>query len=121
MVFDMMVKKQKLLFVCSANWDRSPTAEEIYKHDPGFEVKSAGTEGYAKTRVNRRLVAWADIIFVMEDHHRDAIQRMFPDPQTAEKINVLSIADVFRFMDTALVNLLKEKVESYFRGGPIVS
>ena len=34
----------KLLFVCTANIDRGPTAEDIYKNQPGFEAKSAGTE-----------------------------------------------------------------------------
>ncbi|MDR1626341.1 MAG: protein tyrosine phosphatase [Spirochaetia bacterium] len=109
----MGAERQKILFVCSANRDRSPRAEKIYKDDPGFEVKSAGTEGYARTRVNARLVAWADIIFVMEECHRAAMLEMFPGPETAEKINVLGIPDIFHFMDPALVSLLKEKVEGY--------
>jgi protein-tyrosine phosphatase len=115
MVFDMSAKKQKLLFVCSANCDRSPSAGEIYKHDCRFEVKSAGTKDYAKTRISALLINWADIIFVMEEHHRCAIVEMFPDSGVAGKIHVLGIADTFQFMDPALVNLLKEKIESYFR------
>jgi protein-tyrosine-phosphatase len=31
----------KLLFICTANIDRSPTGEDIFKVQPGFEVKSA--------------------------------------------------------------------------------
>ena len=30
----------KILFVCNANLQRSPTAEEIFKHE--YDVKSAG-------------------------------------------------------------------------------
>jgi protein-tyrosine-phosphatase len=45
-----MIRILKLLFVCTANIDRSPTGEDIYKGQPGFETKSAGTElDYAKS------------------------------------------------------------------------
>ena len=60
----------KLLFVCTANIDRSPTGEDIYKNQPGFEVKSAGTEtGYAAIPISKVLIEWADVIFCMEPHH----------------------------------------------------
>jgi protein-tyrosine-phosphatase len=33
---------KKVLFVCTGNYDRSPTAENMYKNVKGLEVKSAG-------------------------------------------------------------------------------
>ena len=39
-----MNQPQKLLFICSENRMRSPTAEKMYDGFPGYEVKSAGTE-----------------------------------------------------------------------------
>ena len=55
-----------LLFVCSRNIWRSPTAEAIYKKKQGYLVKSAGTEPSAKTKVSARDILWADLIFTME-------------------------------------------------------
>jgi predicted protein tyrosine phosphatase len=52
------------------------------------------------------------LIFVMEDYHRGAMLRVFPDLGAAGKINVLGI----QFMSPALVDLLKEKVENCFSG-----
>ena len=34
---------EKILFVCTGNMDRSPTAESLLKGREGFEVRSAGT------------------------------------------------------------------------------
>jgi protein-tyrosine-phosphatase len=37
----------KILFVCTANKMRSKTAEELYKNDARFMVKSAGVADFA--------------------------------------------------------------------------
>lgn len=58
-----------ILFVCSRNQWRSPTAETIYKNTSGLFVKSAGTEPSAKIRINYKHILWADLIFVMEKKH----------------------------------------------------
>ncbi len=55
-----------ILFVCSRNQWRSPTAEAIYKNTPAVNVKSAGTEPSARIKLTAKNIAWADIIFVME-------------------------------------------------------
>ncbi len=54
-----------ILFVCSRNKWRSPTAEAIFKDRQGLNVKSAGTEPSARRRVTAKLIDWADTIFVM--------------------------------------------------------
>ncbi len=59
-----------LLFICSRNNWRSPTAESIYKNREGFNVKSAGTEPSARIKVNAKLIDWADTIFVMKKNIR---------------------------------------------------
>lgn len=71
----------RVLFVCTANVDRSKTAEDLYASDPRFEVKSCGVAPFAQVVVTRDLLEWADHVFVMnesEDHHVTAIRRRFP-------------------------------------------
>ena len=60
----------KILFVCSANIDRSPTAEHIYANQTGLEVKSAGVSWYAQQPVTTELLQWADVILCMEEEHK---------------------------------------------------
>ncbi len=62
-----------LLFVCSRNQWRSPTAEEIYKKRNGFNVRSSGTEPSARIKLNLKTILWADVIFVMEKKHKQIL------------------------------------------------
>jgi predicted protein tyrosine phosphatase len=55
-----------LLFVCSANRLRSPTAEHIFSTWPDVETDSAGLNASAEQQLSTEQVEWADIIFVME-------------------------------------------------------
>ena len=57
----------KILFVCTANEERSPTAEMVFKDVPGWETKSAGTSLDAVVPVSRELIDWADRIVVMQE------------------------------------------------------
>ena len=73
--------RERILFVCTANIDRSRTAEDLYKHDPRYEVRSAGTAAFAHRPVDRELFLWADRIFVMcerEDRHQTLLKLRFP-------------------------------------------
>lgn len=104
----------KLLFVCTANVDRSPTGEDIFKGQPGFDVKSAGTsEDYATTPISKELIEWADVIFCMEEHHRSKVLKM--SPKVASKIVVLDIPDIYYRGDPELVKLIKFKVSKYLQ------
>ena len=103
----------RVLFVCTGNMDRSPTAESLLAGKEGFEVKSAGTWIHAGRRITKPLIEWADMIFVMEDHHRDVILRICPEAE--EKIIVLDIPDVYRRNDPELVEILKKKLGKYLK------
>ena len=73
--------REHILFVCTANIDRSRTAEDLYRDDPRFEVRSAGTAPFATTPLTRELLEWADRVFVMsekEDQHQTQIKLRFP-------------------------------------------
>jgi predicted protein tyrosine phosphatase len=92
-----LAKTINILFVCSQNRLRSPTAEQVFADHPGVETASAGTNNDAENPLTSELVRWADIIFVMEKAHRNKLQRRY----RAE------------FMDEGLVRLLKAKVPRY--------
>lgn len=99
---------RRVLFVCTANIDRSPTAEELLKGVEGFEVQSAGVWFNARKRISEDLIEWADIIFVMEEFHKEVITALKPD--AADKIVVLNIPDIYPRGDPELINILKMKL-----------
>lgn len=51
-----------LLFVCTENRLRSPTAEAVFSNYPGIQAIGAGTNLDAETPVSGDLVEWADVI-----------------------------------------------------------
>ena len=102
-----------LLFVCSRNQWRSPTAEAIYKNHQQHQAKSAGTEPSARIKINEKLLLWADIIFVMEKKHKQRIQQKFPHLVDEKEIIVLDIPDDYLFMDQELIDLITLAVSPY--------
>ena len=59
-----------VLFICSQNRLRSPTAEQVFSGYLGLECASAGLNHDAENPVTPELLEWAEIIFVMEKAHR---------------------------------------------------
>lgn len=98
--------RTKLLFVCSANQWRSPTAQQLFKGSHHYDARSAGTRAGARVRLTDRHVLWADRIFVMENRHRLILQRDFRPALTDKPLDVLDIPDDHRYMDPELIELL---------------
>lgn len=107
----------KLLFVCTANIDRSPTGEDIYKNQPGFEVKSAGTDaGYASVPISKVLIEWADVIFCMEPHHSREVLKL--DPKAKNKVAILNIPNIYYRGHPELVKAIKHRVTQFLETRP---
>ena len=102
-----------ILFVCSRNGWRSPTAETIYKSRQDHQVKSAGTEPSAKIRVSSKHVLWADIIFTMEKKHKQRLLDNFPNETKNKRLVILDIEDDYKYMDEELVEMIKLSVDPY--------
>lgn len=96
-----------LLFICSRNQWRSRTAETIFKNLQGYEIRSAGTEPSARIKISEKLLAWAEIVFVMEKKHKQRIQQKFPQLASEKKFIILEIPDEYEYMDAELVGLLQ--------------
>jgi predicted protein tyrosine phosphatase len=103
----------KLLFVCSLNRVRSLTAEHLFAKLPGVQVRSAGTANDARVRVSAAQIAWADMIFVMENRHRDRLQQRFARNLNRKRVICLDIPDEFEYMDEELVATLRSRLASY--------
>lgn len=104
-----------LLFVCSRNRLRSPTAEVVFSTLPDVTALSAGTSPDAETPLSGDLIAWADLIFVMENQHRRRLNERFSAFLKQKKIIVLGIADRYSYMDPELVRLLETQVSRHLR------
>lgn len=99
-----------VLFVCSQNRLRSPTAEQVFSRRDDLEVASAGTNHDAEVPLSSDLVRWADLIFVMEKAHRTKVQRRFRTVLKGKRVICLDIPDDYAFMDPALVEILEARV-----------
>ncbi|RRH95121.1 protein tyrosine phosphatase [Mesorhizobium tamadayense] len=104
---------KNVLFVCSQNRLRSPTAEQVFSNRRDIEVESAGTNHDADNPLTRELVAWADIIFVMEKAHRAKLQKKFRASLKGARVICLDIPNDYEFMEPELVRIPETKVPRY--------
>lgn len=111
-----MSRPRKLLFICSRNRWRSPTAEKIFDGPDNCSARSAGTEPGARVRVSAGQIGWADMIFVMEKKHLRRLQEKFPDELRDKPVICLHIPDDFQFMQAELVELLEAAVTPHLTG-----
>ena len=103
---------QKLLFICSRNQWRSPTAEQIFRKHPLMSVRSAGTSPSARRKVSAEDIRWADVIFVMEEKHKSRLVAEFPRLLDDKTIHVLDIPDEYKYMHPELVEQLEQSVSA---------
>jgi len=106
----------KVLFVCSANELRSRTAEDYFstKH-PEVQFSSAGTNHKiciqkGNTPLEEEMLKDADVVYVMENKHRDIIRKNVGDVYN-KKIKVLHIKDEYDYYQKELIQLLEDKIK----------
>jgi predicted protein tyrosine phosphatase len=102
-----------ILFICSQNRLRSPSAEQIFSQRADLEVDSAGTNADATQPLSRELIEWADMIVVMEKTHRNKVQKRFRSSLDGKRLICLDIPDDYEFMDPALVRLLQTRMARF--------
>jgi predicted protein tyrosine phosphatase len=104
-----------LLFICSRNRRRSPTAESVFSTYKGVDALSAGTSADAENPVSADLIEWADLVFAMESSHRRRLQQRFGSLLRGKQVIVLGIPDDYEYMDAGLVQSLQERVVPHLR------
>ncbi|MEL6490175.1 MAG: phosphotyrosine protein phosphatase [Cyanobacteria bacterium J06621_3] len=92
-----------ILFICSRNQWRSPTAEKVWRNRNGLSTRSAGTSRNAKRKVSVSDIRWADVIMVMEQKHKDRLTAEFTRLIKNKLLYILEIPDDYKFMDPELV------------------
>lgn len=107
-----------LLFVCSRNQWRSPTAETLYRDDRRFSVRARGLSDRSPRPLREADVTWADLIFVMESKHRTRLLSRFRAAVGDTPLHVLEIPDDYRYMDPELMEMIVDRVESCLRTTP---
>jgi predicted protein tyrosine phosphatase len=108
-----MAQPKKLLFVCSRNRWRSPTAEKLFDGVDGIQARSAGTEPGSRIRVTAGHLGWADVIFAMEKKHLRRLRAKFADELMSKPVICLHIPDDSQFMQPELVALLQATVTTH--------
>ncbi|MEK6912887.1 MAG: phosphotyrosine protein phosphatase [Nanoarchaeota archaeon] len=105
--------KTNLLFLCSANMDRSPCAEALFENSLEFEAKSAGLSELTENPVTNKAIDWADIILVMDERnegHKSILLEKFPKAKNKD-IRILNISNEFSRYDKELERLLRVILE----------
>ena len=109
----LMDRPFRVLFVCSRNRRRSPTAESVATGGwPHIEAISAGTAPDAETRVSADLIEWADLVVAFEARHQRRLAAEFGPLLRDKKVAVLGIPDEYAYLDDALVRLLQTRLPS---------
>lgn len=105
-----------ILFLCTANKQRSKTAEELFgAADKSNQYKSAGLSSKyvakaGSTLCTTELLEWAEQIFVFETAHIIRIQEHTGD-NFLSKITNLHIEDKYQYFQRELVLLLLERCD----------
>jgi len=73
-------------------------------------VASAGLDKSSREPVTPELLAWADVIFVMERAHRNRLAKNFRAYLKDQRVICLNIPDEYEYMDERLVRLFEKLV-----------
>jgi predicted protein tyrosine phosphatase len=111
-----MSLRMRFLFVCRANVDWGPTAEEVCRQiarekELHIEVSSAGISRRANRSLTKAIADQADTIFVMEPDM--AIEMAEGYGQDPGKILCLNIPDIYERDDPRLLAILEDDLYEY--------
>lgn len=59
------------------------------------------------------MITWADVIFVMENKHRQQLADKFGAEMKGKKLHVLHIEDDYTYMDAELIDRLTSGIDHY--------
>ncbi len=111
-VMSKLEEKLNVLFICSRNQWRSPTAEQMWRKHPEVSARSAGTSPNARHTVSMEDIRWAKVILVMEEKHKSRLKAEFTRLLDDKPIHILDIPDDYKYMDPELVEMLEQSVNS---------
>ena len=107
---------KRILFLCSQNKLRSPTAAATFCDVAAVETDSAGLNNDALVPLSVEQIEWADGFLVMESARKTRLNRKFKKHLAGKRIAVLNIPDDYQYMDEELVELWKARCAPYLLG-----
>jgi len=85
----------KILFICMANQQRSPTFENWFKKNRlQYEVKSCGIALGSEIKITEELLKWSDIVFVMDLEQEMYIVRNYNN--FLNKVKIIGCSDEYQ-------------------------
>lgn len=104
-------RPRNVLFVCTGNLYRSPAAEAVFRQiaPRTYRTRSAGILPSCPNPLCERDLRWADVVAVMQPHHRAFILECWPE--AAPKLRVLEIEDRYSRNDLVLVRHLEVRLQ----------
>ena len=110
---------RKLLFVCMANINRSPSFQRFFeKKYPKYQVKSAGIYyGYPDV-LNDELLKWADKVYVMDLEQEIFIAKHYPD--CLNKVEVIGVSDQYNPDDDKLIEIIEYWISKKLRNSEVI-
>ena len=107
------MKKVNLLFVCSANVNRSQAFAREMKRlvkkidNVDFEIRSAGLYAYTGDgyQLDPKILGWADKVFVMAMMHKIFIHKKYPE--SLNKVEVIGVSDEYDVDSPAIVEVIE--------------
>jgi protein-tyrosine phosphatase len=106
-----MDDKPNILVVCGRNKRRSRTAEYIFKNDSRFRIRSVGLSPKSERQIKEKDIEWADLIFVMEQGQDSRILGTYRHLEIPP-IEILHIDDIYDYLDTELIDVMTERINS---------
>lgn len=111
---------QTILFICSANKQRSKTAEDYFSSKyANFHFISAGTnikmcEREGTNPITIDILEQSDMIFVMENSHKKEVKN-FINGKFKKELIVLNIPDLYKYYQKELIEILEDRILSYLK------
>ena len=105
----------KVLYICSQNKLRSPTAESAFSNYPGLKSFFSRINNDAGNIVIPELIEWADVIFVMEKSHKNKLQKKFRKCLNNKSVICLGILDEYDYMVPELVKIFETRIPKILR------
>ena len=109
---------KNILFISSANVDRSKTAEVFYAEQiPSLNFKSAGTNhklclNAGSNSFIQKELDWADLTLVMESKHLNWIQSNLKIRKSI--IEVLNIQGIYKYYSRELIEIFQSVCPRFF-------
>lgn len=107
----------KILFVCTKNQRRGPTAEKTWNRRAGVSAKSAGLSLLCRQPLSVKIIRWAEYIVVMEERHKRRLEEEFARAIADKKLYVLNITEGQKFMAPELVRRFEVDVAKIIAAG----